>query len=171
MYQAFATELKVRRAANRPLGVVLWKIASGTADYREVLKGLCGYAVWRSVLIGALVTVRNVVVERALGLQWGEYGRYPTVVIKEKRDVLRESIAASLEHELDARPDFERMYAIKIRAEPEAIVQELGTFGEPAASYLNLRFVDVRRIAGGANEPEPSCATGCGLSDWRSISG
>ena len=91
MYQAFATELKVRDARSRPLGVVLWKIASGTADYREVLKGLCGWALWRSVVVGASVTMRNVAVERALGLRWGEYGRYPTVVIKEKRDVLKQS--------------------------------------------------------------------------------
>jgi flavin-dependent dehydrogenase len=152
MYQAFATELKVRDARSRPLGVVLWKIASGTADYREVLKGLCGYALWRSVLIGALVTLRNVVVERALGLQWGEYGRYPTVVIKEKRDALKRTIAATLESELDAEPDFERMYAIKIKGSPGEILQELGKFGEPAASYLNLRFVEVRRITGRANE-------------------
>lgn len=152
MYQAFATELKVNDAWSRPLGVVLWKIASGTADYREVLKGLCGYALWRSVLIGALVTLRNVVVERAAGLQWGEYGRYPTVVIKEKRDVLKQAIAASLGSELDAEPDFERMYAIKIKGSPEEIILELGKFGEPAASFLNLRFVEVRRIAGRANE-------------------
>jgi flavin-dependent dehydrogenase len=152
MYQAFATELKVRDARSRPLGVVLWKIASGTADYREVLKGLCGYAVWRSVLIGALVTLRNVVVEHALGLHWGEYGRYPTVVIKEKRDVLKRTIAATLGSELDAEPDFERMYTIKIKGSPGEILQELGKFGEPAASYLNLRFVEVRRIAGRANE-------------------
>lgn len=152
MYQAFATELKVREAQSRPLGVVLWKIASGTTDYREVLKGLCGYAVWRSVLIGALVTLRNVVVEHALGLRWGEYGRYPTVVIKEKRDVVKQAIAASLGGELESAPDFERMYAIKIRGSPEDIVQELGKFGEPAASYLNLRFFEVRRVAGAANE-------------------
>ena len=47
-------------ARSRPLGVVLWKIASGTADYHEVMKGLCGYALWRSVVVGALVTMRNV---------------------------------------------------------------------------------------------------------------
>ncbi len=152
MYQAFATELKVRDARSRPLGIVLWKIASGTADYHEILKGLCGYALWRSVLVGALVTVRNVLVERAIGLRWGAYGRYPTVVIKEKRDVLKRAIAATLERELDAEPDFERMYAIKIRGSPGEILQELGKFGEPGARYLNLRFVEVRRIAGSANE-------------------
>ena len=152
MYQSFATELKDRDARNRPLGVVLWKIASGTADYREVLNGLCGYAVWRSVLVGSLLTLRNVVVERAIALTWGDYGRYPTVVIKEERDALKSAIAASMGSGLRAEPDFERMYAIKIKGSPEAIVKELGKFGEPAASYLNLRFVEVRRIEGKANE-------------------
>ena len=37
-YQAYATECKVRDEGRRPLSGVLWKIASGTADYREVLR-------------------------------------------------------------------------------------------------------------------------------------
>jgi hypothetical protein len=74
------------------------------------------------------------------------------VVIKEERAVLKQAIAASMGGELNAEPDFERMYAIKIKGSPEAIVQELGKFGEPAASYLNVRFIEVRRIAGKANE-------------------
>lgn len=151
IYQAFATELKVRDPASRPLGVALWKIASGTADYAEVLRSLCGYPVWRSVLIGAAVTARNVCVERVLGLRWGQYGRYPTVVPTEEREAVREALAASLGRGLDAAPDFERMYTIKIRGSVDAIVEELATFGEPAARFLNLRFIEVRRIAGGAN--------------------
>ena len=152
MYQAFATELKVRDERNRPLGVVLWKIASGTADYAEVLKAMRGYAVLRSLLVGALVTARNVAVERALGLRWREHGRYPTVIIREERDFLKQAVAASVRTELDAAPDFERMYSIKIRGSPEQIVRELGNLGQPAAGYLNLRFVQVRRIAGQPNE-------------------
>lgn len=153
VYQAFATELKVRDTRSRPLGEVLWQIASGTADYRDILKGLCGYRVHRSVLVGMLVTVRNVIVERALGVRWGEYGRYPTVVLKEERGVIREAIAARLESELDVAPDFERMYAIKIHGSPEAVVRALGRFGERGATLLNLRFIAVRRVAGNANEP------------------
>jgi hypothetical protein len=91
-YQAFATECKVRDERNRPLSVVLWKIASGTADYREVLREMCGYGVLRSVFVGAADTLRNVAAELLLGLKWGEYGRYPTVVLKEKREVLKNEI-------------------------------------------------------------------------------
>ena len=117
-----------------------------------MLKGLCGYALWRSIFIGSLVTLRNVAVERAAGLHWGDYGRYPTVVIKEERDVLKQAIAASMGSDLDVEPDFERMYAIKIKGSEAAIVRELGEFGEPGASYLKLRFVEVRRVSGQANE-------------------
>jgi len=93
-----------------------------------------------------------VIVERAFGLKWGEYGRYPTVVLKEQRDAVKEAIAGSLGSRLAAEPEFERMYSIKIKGSPREIVEELGKFGGPAARYLNLRFVEVRRIAGVANE-------------------
>src|SRR5208337_2268403 len=120
-YQAFATECKVRDERSRPLSVVLWKIASGAADYREVLWEMLGYGVLRSVLAGAAVTLRNVAVELLLGLKWGEYGRYPTVVLKEEREALKEVLATSLGMELGESPDFERMYAIKIRGSNEEI--------------------------------------------------
>ena len=151
-YQAFATECKVRDERSRPLSVVLWKIASGTADYREVLWEMCGYGVLRSVLAGAAVTLRNVAFEALLGLKWGEYGRYPTVVLKEKREALKEVLASSLGMELDASPDFERMYAIKIRGSEEEIMQELAKFGHPNARFLKLRWVEVRQIQGAPNQ-------------------
>ena len=81
-------------SGSRPLSVVLWKIASGTADYREVLREMCGYGVLRSILVGAVVTLRNVAFEVLFGLKWGEYGRYPTVVLKEKREALKEQLAS-----------------------------------------------------------------------------
>jgi len=151
-YQAFATECKVRDERSRPLSVVLWKIASGTADYREVLWEMCGYGVLRSVLAGAAVTLRNVAFEALLGLKWGEYGRYPTVVLKEKREALKEVLASSLGIELDESPDFERMYAIKIRGSEEEIMQELAKFGHPHARFLKLRWVEVRQIQGAPNQ-------------------
>ena len=151
-YQAFATECKVRDERSRPLSVVLWKIASGTADYREVLREMCGYGVLRSVLVGAAVTLRNVAFEALLGLKWGEYGRYPTVVLKEKREALKELLASSLGMELGESPDFERMYAIKIRGSAEEIMEELAKFGHPNARFLNLRLVEVRQIQGVPNQ-------------------
>lgn len=151
-YQAFATECKVRDEGSRPLSVVLWKIASGTADYREVLRGMCGYGVLRSLLVGAAVTLRNVAFEAIFGLKWGEYGRYPTVVLKEKRKAFKERLASSLRTELGESPDFERMYVIKIRGSEEEIMEELAKFGHPSARFLNLRFVEVRWIQGVPNQ-------------------
>jgi len=151
-YQAYATEYKVRDESNRPLSRVLWKMASGTADYSEVLREMCSCRVLRSVLVGALVTLRNVTVEAFLGLKWGEYGRYPTVVLKEKRRVVKQSLESSLGMELEKSPDFERMYVIKIRGSGEEILQELAQFGQPDAKFLSLRFLEIRRVQGAPNQ-------------------
>ena len=94
MYQAFAIEYKVRDERSRPLSGMLWKIASGTADYGEVLREMLSWSVLRSFLVGAAVTLRNVAVESILGMKWGEYGRFPAVVAMEKREALKETLAA-----------------------------------------------------------------------------
>ncbi|HYW40447.1 MAG TPA: hypothetical protein VE957_20255 [Terriglobales bacterium] len=152
VYQAFATEFKVRSQDTRPLSKVLWKIASGTADYGEVLRDMYGYGVLRSILVGAAVTLRNLAFEGLFGLKWGEYGRYPTVVLREKREVLKGQLASSLGQELGGSSDFERMYTIKIRGSEQEIMEELADFGRPAASFVNLRFVNVRQIRGVPNQ-------------------
>ena len=152
MYQAFATEYKVRDERSRPLSVVLWKIASGTADYREVLREMCGYDVLRSIFAGAVVTLRNVAFELLFGLKWGEYGRYPTVVLKEKREVLKEQLASGLGMELGKSPDFERMYAIKIRGSEEEIMEEIGQV-RPAP--CEVRQAAIRRHSTGPGGAQP----------------
>jgi hypothetical protein len=151
-YQAFATECKDRDERSRPLSAVLWKIASGTADYREVFREMCSNGVLRSVLAGAAVTLRNVAFETLLGLKWGDYGRYPTMVLKEKREALKDALASSLGTELDEAPDFERMYVIKIRASEEETLEELAKFGQPHARFLKLRWLEVRQIQGAPNQ-------------------
>jgi flavin-dependent dehydrogenase len=151
-YQAYATECKVRDEGRRPLSGVLWKIASGTADYREVLREMCGFGVLQSIFVGAALTLRNVAFESLFGLKWGDYGRYPTVVLKEKRETLKGRLSASLGMELGAAPGFERMYVIKIRGPRQQIMDELASFGDPDARFLNLRFVEVRRIEGESNQ-------------------
>ena len=151
-YQAFANEYKVRDEASRPLTAVLWKIASGTADYREVLGEMLSLRVLGSVLVGAVITLRNVALELLFGLEWGDYGRYPTVVLKEKREGVKDQLAASLGEQLPAAPDYERMYVIKIRGSAEETMDELAHFGLPGSRFLNLRFVEVRQIRGVPNE-------------------
>jgi len=153
LYQTFATELKIKDKNKRPLGQVLWKIASGHADYREILGEMFSFRALSSVLIGgALVTLRNIFVEFLFGLKWGEYGRYPTVVLKEKRDYIKGSLSSALRTALDGNPDFERMYAIKVKASKRKIFEELGKFGDDGRSYMRLRFIKIRRVAGLANQ-------------------
>jgi hypothetical protein len=152
VYQAFATEYKVREERSRPLTGVLWKIASGTADYREVLRQMLGGGVLRSIFTGAGVTLRNVAIEALLGLKWGAYGRYPTVVLKEKREVLKQDLARRLGEPFAGSADFERMYVIKIRGAAKEIMDELSRFGRATAKFVNLRFVKVRHMQGVPNE-------------------
>jgi hypothetical protein len=117
-----------------------------------VLREMCGCGVLRSILVGAAVTLRNVAFEMLFGLKWGEYGRYPTVVLKEKREALKHRLTSSLGMELDELPGFERMYLIKIRGSEEDVMEALAGFGDPDARFLNLRFIQVRRIRGLPNQ-------------------
>jgi len=153
LYQAFATELKVKDRSKRPVGVVLWNITSGTADYGIILKQMLRLKFWWSILAGGLlVTIRNVFTELFFGLSWGDYGLYPTVIVKEKRETVIAGLASGLKKELDSDLEFDRMYLIKIKASPERIFKELGLLGDRRRQFLNLRFVDVKRVSGEANE-------------------
>lgn len=99
-----------------------------------------------------MVTLRNVAVEAIFGLKWGESGRYPTVVIKEKRQAVKQFLISQLGMELGKSPDFERMYVIKIRGSEYEIMEELAKFGYHEARFLNLRFIEIRQIRGVANK-------------------
>ena len=152
-YQAFATEYKVHRQGDRPLSRMLWKIASGTADYGEVLGEMLSWGVLRSVLSGAGITLRNVAVELLVGLKWGKFGRYPAVVPVERREALKEEIAWQLGMDLGPAQGFERMYAIKIRGTDTEIMEQLAKYGKSDARFLQLRFVHARQTRGTPNQP------------------
>ncbi|MCD4721335.1 MAG: hypothetical protein K8S13_15960 [Desulfobacula sp.] len=152
LYQTFATEMKFKQRDKWPLGGVLWKVGSGDADYKDVFKALIRGPVFLSILTGVFKTFRNIFTEIFFGLNWEVYGRYPTVIIKEKRDYIKESIAKPLGIKLDASPEMERMYAIKIRASSGRIFKELGKFGDPVSKFLRIRFVDVKRTFGLSNK-------------------
>lgn len=151
-YQSFATEFKWREEKKRPMSDILWKIASGTADYGEILREMIAFSTVRAFLGGAAVTARNVAIEQLLGLKWGTFGRYPTVVLMEKRREVKRYLSERPGIELDESPNFERMYVIKIRGPAVRIVEELAKFGRPDAKFLNLRFIRVRQIGGEPNE-------------------
>ncbi len=167
LYQAFATELKSRPKDNRPLTEILWKIASGTADYREISRSMISFRLLSSICLGGgLITLRNILTEKFFGLRWGPYGRYPTVIVKEKRDYIKESITAHLGIKLDESPDFERMYAILIRAGPDQVYHELGKFGDARRDYLKLRFATVKRVSGQPNQVGSIVEYSIGRSIW-----
>ncbi|MCP4748072.1 MAG: hypothetical protein GY874_18330 [Desulfobacteraceae bacterium] len=151
-YQTFATEMKFKNREQWPLGKVLFDLGSGAADYSHIFKNLIRMPVLFSLVRGVIKTIRNILTELFFGLRWEDYGRYPTVILKEKRDYIKKSIAATLGICMDARPEMERMYAIKIRAPAMTIFQELGKFGDIEATFLNLRFLDIERIFGSPNE-------------------
>lgn len=152
VYQTFATEMKFKKRQAWPLGQILWEIGSGAADYRKVFGSLFSLPVLRSFLTGTIKTVRNILTELFFGLKWGKYGRYPTVILKEKRAIMKKAIQGPPGIMLHASPQMERMYAIKIRASAQSIFNELGRFGESTAKFLRLRFVDVRKIYGAPNQ-------------------
>ncbi len=152
LYQTFATEMKFKKMDEWPLGNALLCLGSSTVDYAQVFRKLISIRILFSVLRGVVKTVRNIFTELFFGLSWEDYGRYPTVILKEKRDYIKQSISASLGVTLDTSPEMERMYAIKIRASSRKIFKELGKFGDTNARFLNLRFLRVRRISGLPNQ-------------------
>ncbi len=152
-YQAFATEYKVQSKGERPVSRMLWKIASGAADYGEVLRDMLSFPVLRSVLFGAGITLRNVALELLVGLKWGKFGRYPAVVPVERREAIKEEIAWQLGMDLGGVPGFERMYAIKIRGTDAEIMEQLAKYGQPDARFLKIRFIHATQTRGTPNQP------------------
>jgi len=71
--------------------------------------------------------------------------------LKEKRNYIKGSLSSVLGMALDNAPDFERMYAIKIKATKNKIFEELGKFGDDSRNYMNLRSVEIKRISGKSN--------------------
>ena len=156
LYQSFASEMKFRKRKDWHLGNVLWLFASGSAGYDRVLQKLRQPPVIASLTRGTARTIRNILTERFFGIRWGEFGRYPTVVVREKREAIKQAIENSLSLTLDTAPQVERMYVIKIRAPAGIIFEELGRFGDEDSHFLKLRFLDVNRVAG---EPNRTGAT------------
>ena len=152
LYQTFATEMKSKKQGEWAMGGVLWKIGSGDTDYRDVFKDLTRGSVFLSLLTGIFKTFRNILTEIFFGLNWEAYGRYPTVIIKEKREYIKKNITNSMGIKLDSSPEMERMYAIKIKASSKRIFKELGKFGDLKSKFLKIRFVDVKRISGLPNQ-------------------
>ncbi len=155
VYQAVVTERKSKPADTRRLANILWRIASGDDSYGRIFLSMFHPETMRLILVGGvLVTTRNYLTERFFGLNWEGFGRYPTGVATEEVDRERDTLASLLDlRTLRHAPQFERMYSIKIMADPIDILRELAKFGDRSRSYFNPRLLDVHRTSGRANKP------------------
>ncbi|MCZ7665235.1 MAG: hypothetical protein M5U22_20940 [Thermoleophilia bacterium] len=153
-YQALITERKTRPKDKRRLADVMWRTASGDDTYRSILlQMLHPSSVWSIAVGGVLVTIRNYLTERIFGLSWTGFGRYPTGVPEERVEEKRSEILRVLGvRPFDGRPQVERMYSIRIKAEEATVFRQLGKFGDSDRGYFTPRMVTVRRIAGEPNQ-------------------
>jgi len=154
LYQAVMSERKTQPQSKRKLAHLLWRIASGDDTYARILTSMSHPATLAAVGVGGiLVTARNYLAERVLGLKWGGFGRYPTAIPMEVFDAKRLRFAEVIGIEGPGqRPEFESMYSIKIRGTQEAILRQLGKFGDSDRQFFRPRAIDVRRTAGQPNE-------------------
>jgi flavin-dependent dehydrogenase len=154
LYQAIITERMTRPKDNRPLGDVLWRIASGDDTYRHILRQMLRpSSLWAVLTSGLLATIRNKLTEYAFGLDWTGIGRYTTGVPLEEVARKRLDFFAELQIEPPTQPpQVEEMFSIRIRASREVVWQQLGTFGDAHCDYFNPRFINVHRTAGAGNQ-------------------
>lgn len=155
LYQAVLTERKSTPAAQRVLGNILWRIASGDDDYVQVFRAMVRLPVLGSILWGGVaVTLRNWLAEVCFGLRWAGLGRFTTGVALERLEAKRAAFArwlSAFNLPAPAHFEFERMYTIKIRSPRSKVFAALGRFGELDREYLHPRWVRIQRVAGTPN--------------------
>lgn len=156
-YQAVITERKDALRQDRRLKRILWQIASGDAYYEDVFLSIIHPAtLWRILTGGLLITLRNYLTESVFGLRWEGFGRFTTGVARERFDAKRAEFARLFTESgvaVPSRPEFERMYTIRILAPRDQVLDQLGRFGEPDRRYFRPRWVRVERTSGTPNEP------------------
>jgi hypothetical protein len=154
LYQAIMSERKAKPQSRRKLAHLLWTIASGDDAYGRILASMFHPATLAAVGIGGiLVTARNYLAERVLGVKWGDFGRHPTAIPMEVFDAKRLHFAKAVNIEGSGqRPEFESMYSIEIRGSQEAIFRQLGKLGDLDRQFFRPRRVKVHRTAGQPNE-------------------
>lgn len=154
LYQAIITERMTRSEARRPLGDVLWRIASGDDTYRHILRQMLSpSSLWAVLTAGLLATIRNRLTERVFGLDWTGIGRYTTGVPLEEVGRKRLDFFTRLQMEPPSQPpEVEEMFSIRIRASRQTIWQLLGQFGDAYCDYFHPRFIRVHRTAGAGNQ-------------------
>ncbi len=154
LYQAILTERKTKGPQERKLENILWKIASGDDRYQDIFFAMIKpMTLWLIFTGGGLITLRNFFTEWIFGLDWRGIGRFTTGVYKEALEAESKKIrdiVANLGIFLSLKPEFEKMYSIKINASQAAVFQEVGKFGNHDQNFFNPRFIRVKRIRGDA---------------------
>jgi flavin-dependent dehydrogenase len=151
-YQAVIAERKSTPAAHRHLENILWRIASGDDSYENIFRAMLQPATLWSVLTrGVCLTFRNSLTELCLGLRWEGFGRFTTGVAVERLDGKRQQfsrLTTDAHVPMPARPQFERMYTIRIVALHQDVLDHLQRFGEADREYLRPAGIRIRRVAG-----------------------
>jgi len=153
-YQAVLTERKTKFESKHRLANILWQIASGDETYRRILLSMFApTTVWSIFAGGLVVTIRNVITEKILDLNWSGFGRHPTGVPRETLLEKRKEIIKELDLQSFGKSlHFERMYSIKIKADPERIFHQLGKFGDKNRQYLKPRAMEIYHSVGQENQ-------------------
>jgi flavin-dependent dehydrogenase len=171
LYQAILTERRTTHQERWRLAPALWQIASGDESYRSILAAMLHPAALWSIIVGGLfITLRNQATERLFALDWKGIGRHQTGVSIDDRERKRGELSALLGlPRSDHVPEVERVYSIRIRAGNDAILRQLGKFGDADREYLRPRFLSVRRTSGAPNEvgTQIRYAVGPGCRDGR----
>jgi flavin-dependent dehydrogenase len=157
LYQAVITERKTTPSGRRQLERILWRIASGDDDYREIFFSMLHPATLYSIVTGGiLITMRNYLAELCFGLRWEGFGRFTTGVAVERLEEKRRQFSRLMKEasvDVPGALEFERMYTIKIAAPRQKVLEQLGRFGEVDRGYFRPRWVTIQRVAGVPNTP------------------
>jgi hypothetical protein len=154
LYRAVITERMKTPHETHRLAPLLWGAASGDDAYRHVLAGMLHPAsVWRIFAGGLILTFRDIATEWLFGLDWTDIPRYGTGVPLERVEQTRKALFAVQGMEPPSQaPHMESMFTIRIRASKDAVLRQLGAFGDPDRKYLWPRWVKIGRVTGTPNE-------------------
>jgi hypothetical protein len=143
IYQTYASERKTRHHPRRSFQKIFWDISSGDESYQQIAWAMLRPAtLWKILTGGAFVATRSWFAERFFGLDWSGIGRFPTALSLEQLECKRDELLNS------RKSEFECIYTIRMRAEPQVVLRLLAAFGEPDRPYLNPRWVSIRRTRG-----------------------
>lgn len=152
LYQAILTERKTRGPGERKLENILWKIASGDDRYQEIFMAMIQpVTLWLIFTGGGLITLRNYLTELMFGLDWGKISRFTTGVYKEELDAKSQNFRSIISETgimLREKPDFEKMYSIRIKGGQAGVFHEIGKFGNNDQEFFKPRLIRVKRVRG-----------------------